>query len=522
MNLIEDKWIPVKRNDGSLCQIAPWEIGTGENPVTEIKAPRPDFRGALYQFLIGLVQTAFAPQDEEEWEDYWDNPPSCKTLKEAFEKFKDGFELFNQNGPAFMQDYDLPEKAVESEIRSLLIDAPGDNTIKENKDHFIKQHSIKFLCDACTATALFTLQINAPSGGQGHRTGLRGGGPLTTIVFPNSDNQLIWEIIWLNILTCEEYFSEPPQKTTSDVFPWMGPTRISKEDKETLPEDVNELQLYWGMPRRIRLSAFKDKGICDICNTNGRVWTSYHTINYGTKYSSTWLHTLSPYRFKKEKDGKILNLALKGKKGGFSYPDWLSLTLVHNPEQEQTAKVVRSYHENKIGQLREKRNLIWCSGYDMDNMKARCWYDQTMPILIIPAEKQNLFLLQIQKILDAANDTARLLRNQIMAAWFKRPKDAKGDTSHILSSFWEETEEEFFNTADKIQKNIINGISTIPVLLEWRKSIIKVAEMLFDRFAVQDTDDIKCMKRVALAAHALTNILNSKKTKSLQALKEEE
>jgi hypothetical protein len=29
---------------------------------------------------------------------------------------------------------------------------------------------------------LFSLQLNAPSGGKGYRTGLRGGGPLTTLI----------------------------------------------------------------------------------------------------------------------------------------------------------------------------------------------------------------------------------------------------------------------------------------------------------------------------------------------------
>ncbi|MBD3419099.1 MAG: type I-E CRISPR-associated protein Cse1/CasA, partial [Chitinivibrionales bacterium] len=78
MNLINDKWIPAKRADGTMQEIAPWQIGYDENPVIDILAPRPDFRGALFQFLIGLVQTAFMPEDDDEWEERWHDIPKCE------------------------------------------------------------------------------------------------------------------------------------------------------------------------------------------------------------------------------------------------------------------------------------------------------------------------------------------------------------------------------------------------------------------------------------------------------------
>ena len=50
------------------------------------------------------------------------------------------------------------------------------------------------------------------------------------------------------------------------VFPWMGKTRTSKaKGSETTPEQVNPLQAYWGMPRRVRID-FEDleEGRCDF------------------------------------------------------------------------------------------------------------------------------------------------------------------------------------------------------------------------------------------------------------------
>jgi CRISPR system Cascade subunit CasA len=521
MNLIMDPWIPVSRADGSTCTIAPWEIGASQNPVKEIVAPRPDFIGAIYQFLIGLIQTTFAPMDNDEWEERWDETPSCDELKLVFQKIALGFELVNHNGPAFLQDFSLPEKANENNIRGLLIDAPGAKTVKDNLDHFVKRDSVNGLCNSCLAAAIMTLQTNAPSGGVGHRTGMRGGGPLTTLVLPQDKNSSLWNVLWLNVLTLEERFSKNTDKVLPEIFPWMAQTRESANDKQTHPQDVNDLQLYWGMPRRIRITKQSEQKVCDICGCTAPLWISYRTCNYGVNYSSQWRHALSPYRIKEEKDNSISLIAQKGKQGGFTYPDWLSLTLF-NDETEIAASVVTSFIVNKKNRVTGITHpYLWCFGYDMDNMKARCWYDQTMPLIILAKEHRALFIQKVHKLVTAANDTAKLLRDTVKSAWFARPKDAKGDTSFIIATFWEETETRFYNTIEKLRTAIEANESTDAILNEWAKIIILAAEQLFDRFALKETDEVKNMKRVAQAAKTLRNILHSPKTKSIQALKED-
>ncbi len=521
MNLIKDRWIPVKRADGTECVIAPWEIGLSDNPVTEITAPRPDFRGALYQFMIGLVQTAYAPEDDKEWKDRWDKTPSCEELRGVFSKFVEAFELVNEHGPAFMQDFNLPEKAEVSNIRSLLIDSPGANTVKNNLDHFVKRDVVECLCDRCVTTALSTLQINAPSGGQGHRTGMRGGGPLTTLIINEASEDSLWKMVWLNILTKEEKFGEPVQNAPFNIFPWMALTRESKNDIQTNPSDVNELQMYWGMPRRIRLLKKIESKTCSICGSTGSVWVEFKAINYGISYSSIWQHTLSPYRQQKEKDGSTSLIAIKGKQGGFSYPDWLSLTL-GGSENEKAAAIVKSFITHKVYKISNSgQNRIWCFGYDMDNMKARCWYDQTMPLLNISEDKKERFVEEVQKIITAADEMSKLLQDQVKSALFDRPGDKKGDISFIRSAFWEETESDFYAITDELSKSIEGNQPTFTILKEWRSIIIKAVERIFDRFALQETDEPRNMKRVAEAAKTLTSILNSPKTKSLQILNQE-
>ena len=86
MNLIQDPWIPIKRNSGKIEKIAPWQITERDDPPVSLAAPRPDFNGALIQFLIGLVQTARPPTNEEEWEELLESPPPPEELQKAFSK----------------------------------------------------------------------------------------------------------------------------------------------------------------------------------------------------------------------------------------------------------------------------------------------------------------------------------------------------------------------------------------------------------------------------------------------------
>ncbi len=58
-----------------------------------------------------------------------------------------------------------------------------------------------------------------------------------------------------------------PKKFDDLVFPWLGPTRTSELAGAVVTHDqVNKLQAYWGMPRRIRIDFNTTTvGNCDIC-----------------------------------------------------------------------------------------------------------------------------------------------------------------------------------------------------------------------------------------------------------------
>ena len=531
MNLIRDQWIKVVHRNHDTAYISPQQVAmgwNGENPIVDVAAARPDFRGALYQLLIGLLQTLQPPLTEKEWFRQWQTPPSENELKDRWSAGLALFEL-DSAGPAFMQDFDLPDGEAKS-IAALLIEAPGGKTLKDNLDHFIRRGQVQAICQACAATALFTLQTNAPSGGVGHRTSLRGGGPLTTLVLPDealhcrTDFQgTLWHKLWLNVLPENElrkklsggnWEASGPEA----VFPWMGPTPTSdkKSGKTTLPGDVHPYQMYWGMPRRIRID-FSDttSGTCDLCGGDQFPLVSrFVTKNYGINYTGPWRHPLTPYS---QKDLSKDPLPLHGQKGGLTYRHWLGLTLGNAGNNQEPALSAVHFLDSRTERIRtDSHARIWAFGYDMDNMKARCWYDAVMPLYPVADACRGDFKSLVTDFVEAAGEMGANLRQEVKKAWYKRPMDVRGDWAFIDLEFWQSTEPVFYELIESGLRAIQNNEPQQEVRTAWHSALRRTAMDLFDRFALSGPAEALDLKRVSKARRDLLLWLNTgKKVKQL-------
>ncbi|WP_320056056.1 type I-E CRISPR-associated protein Cse1/CasA [Desulfuromonas thiophila] len=520
MNLIRDAWIPVIRANSGRGMIAPWQIAEQEDPVMELATPRPDFQGAMYQFLIGLLQTGFAPEDLEEWLEYWSKPPDTALLRTKLETLTAAFEFDKSDGPAFMQDYEMPDGEKKG-IASLLIEAPGGKTVKDNLDHFVKRDAVRHVCKSCAAMALFTLQTNAPSGGVGHRVGLRGGGPLTTLVLP-PEQMPLWQTLWLNILDRED-MPGYRQDRISGVFPWMGPTRTSdKNGVETSPESVHELQVYWGMPRRIRLDFPIEPvtGDCDLCDAKGvALVEAYRTRNYGVNYVGNWVHPLTPYRFDPKKESPPLST--KGQPGGLGYRHFIALTLANDGNGYAAAKVVRRYTEQRAPELKLQRIArLWCFGFDMDNMKARCWYDHTFPLFNLAPQQRKKLLQWTDELITGATDVGGFLRKQVKAAWFRRPEDIKDikntELNPVVIDFWQRSESDFYE--------LLKALSNLPseqdepppeLYAKWKNRLVSLSLELFDVWVLEASLEDMDIKRVIEERDKLIKLIHGCKSMKL-------
>src|SRR5690606_5071807 len=103
------------------------------------------------------------------------------------------------NGPRFQQDFEAIEGEV-SDIDALFIDTPGVNGQKKNADVLTHRGRFPALGLKAAAIALYALQQFAPSGGAGNRTSLRGGGPMTTLVWPDRPGSASPAPLWRVLL----------------------------------------------------------------------------------------------------------------------------------------------------------------------------------------------------------------------------------------------------------------------------------------------------------------------------------
>ena len=487
MNLLNDVWLPIITHTGDKKTIKLAEIS--DSTINELDFNRMDFQGAGYQLLIGLLQTTFAPDSTDEWEERLVSPPSEDDLQQAFDKVSYAFEL-EGDGARFMQDFDsLADVKEPNGIAGLLIDAPGDNTIKLNKDFFIKRNTVTALSAEMATIALYTLQINAPSGGQGHRTGLRGGGPMVTLIRPDSKKTL-WEKLWWNVINKESWGYDDIDFDNIDeaklVFPWLAPTNISDKGVAVYPKDVHPLYQYWAMPRRIRLIIEENSTslIDDITQkTSEKIVKFYKTKNYGNDYQEDWSQdsAFTPYRFNPKKPDD-LPFSIKGQPGGINYKIWHFLTLSSQEDGFIRAKVID--HANDIAESSyaevKSPHSIWAFAYDMDNMKARGFYSAELPMLYIADEYKTALLTSVKELYDLSDSMLKATRDAIKYGLMaeRQAKDSKGDLSNIDAMFWQRSQPLFFGLITQASDN--QGELPPKASLEWLRKMRLLAEQLFD------------------------------------------
>jgi CRISPR system Cascade subunit CasA len=513
VNLLNDPWLPFRFRDGSEKSCVITEIINPE--VVDFALPRADFQGAAYQFSIGLLQTVLAPADGEEWAEYYNSPPSLEVLSKALAQVEHAFNV-SGDGPLFMQDFDPLDEQASTTVAGLLIEAPGANGIKLNTDHFIKRGIGNAMSVEMAVLALFTLQINAPAGGAGHRVGLRGGGPLTTLLMPTHDVPNLWQKLWLNIINKDVWRELGDQADFSDgsIFPWLAPTKLSdKKGSEIYAKDVHPLHMYWAMPRRIRLDIEHQSVICAISGevTDYSV-TSYRTQNYGGNYSGTWYHPLTPYKWDPKKPDDD-SLSAKGQPGGITYKNWDALAFSSGEEGQKAAAVVEHYYTLKkrykpadAGQIPH----LMVFGYDMDNMKARGWYSKSMPLFNIDIRDQDRILNHVHGVQKLASNMLWHCRTQVKAAWFEKPSDVKGDTSFIDLTYWQKTESVFFQLVTQISENITNETESsflTDSASSWLKQMQTITLSLFDEHALSELGNNRSMAKRIEARRALTGWL---------------
>jgi CRISPR system Cascade subunit CasA len=488
LNLLTDAWLPVIRRHTGRCAIRPAQIAEHHkhNPIIAIDWPRPDFRIATLEFLIGLLTTAFPPAGGDAWLGLWNEPPEPTELDEVFARFAHAFVL-DGAGPRFLQDLEELQSAAEP-IERLLIEAPGDSTNSKNTDLLVHRDRVASMSRAAAAMALYTFQSWAPAGGAGNRVGLRGGGPLVTLVMPGPAPTL-WQAVWSNV---PEGGTAPAPGELPLVFPWLAATVTSEGGTVVTPQTAHPLQCWWGMPRRIRLDFVRPATprACDLTGEIDEVQVaSWRQRPRGANYAF-WggVHPLTPHYQQKVGSEK---LSLHPQPGGIGYRHWLGLVIGLTDGSRMPAASISQWRDGFRGENVDiPRGRLIAAGYDMDNMKARGFVESEMPLPSAGDKRAQASLDDLaRQLVESAELVAGLLRTAVRNALFSAGATVKPDAgllNAVRERFWEETELRFFAILNTAAQQA--GEASVGERIGWRDHLRDEALRLFDEAAPLSAD----------------------------------
>lgn len=516
-SLLHEAWLPVATSSGVRTQVRLCDISRPD--LVSVATGRPDCDISLTELLIGLLAVACAPEDAGAWRDGFFQIPSAAQLQAQFAPLADALALDGE-GPRFFQDREELQGDT-TEIEALCMDVVSQ--------HFTKPGRIEVLSRAGAAIVLATLQTSSPAGGAGHRTSLRGGGPLTTLVVPGGtpkQSHRLWQVLWANVPLVPD-----DQRDLKRVFPWLVPTRVSdKAGVATTPVDVDVLQAYFGMPRRIRLVFEPNtyKRSCDLLGiVDDTVVTRYVTRPWGTNYES-WSqgHRLSPYYKAKPTDAAYLPLHLKSSRVG--YREWLGMAVGDKDNTRVPAQCVYEFGKRlaaKKGDLAAIRTgaRMLVAGYAMDNMKPLDFGEALMPLVAGSSDGVNGLVKDIaEKLIGTAQETASLLVTCVRIGLYG--EGAKADIGStvlqpVRDRFWADTEQDFFSAIDgalaraeklaeagetalqdgTAEANAAIGVAWIAVLRRHAERIFDDSVPLDDADSDRIVDIVKARKQLLVA-----------------------
>jgi CRISPR system Cascade subunit CasA len=157
----------------------------------------------------------------------------------------------------------------------------------------------------------------------------------------------------------------------------------------------------------------------------------------------------------------------------------------------------------------------------MDNAKARCWYESRMPIYLVDDEKKReLFENIVSNLVFTAEYVLQSLAGSIKDAISGHGSKGK-EPVDLRSRFWNETEELFYATLDRLFVSLGDVEQIDQIKREWFRMLIRHSVEFFDHYTqVSLISDLNDPKRVVDARIKFKKFTgeNTKKVISLLGL----
>lgn len=258
MNLLKDPWIPVRTDGGTgtfrlltyqqlLCETGNWQVSL----------PRDDMELACVQLLACMTQVMFLPEDDKALRTQIASALSAADFAANVKPCQDWFDLDHTTQP-FMQSRGVNGKLTT--VQKLLPGLPEQTSTAPSAHCFFNEITeVRRIGGTVAAIALFNLASNSPSFGGGFKGSLRGGAPITTLVYGKD----LRDTVWRNVLTRPRL---EERQIAMPKFPKDQPTWV-KHVQEKAVIHWNEIGLLRGLfwqPARVELVKAERLAPCDV------------------------------------------------------------------------------------------------------------------------------------------------------------------------------------------------------------------------------------------------------------------
>lgn len=281
MNLLKDPWIPVRTDGGTgtfrlltyhqlLCETGNWQVSL----------PRDDMELACVQLLVCMTQVMFLSEDDKALRTRIASALSVADFAAGVKPCQDWFDLDHPAQP-FMQSRGV--KSIEdTPIQKLLIGLPEGN----NHAFFNEAGEVRNLSATLVAIALFNQASNCPSFGGGFKGSLRGGAPITTLVY----GQDLRDTIWRNVLTRPRLVE---RQIAIPGFSIDQPTWVKPIQQKAIIH-WNEIGLVRGLfwqPARVELMKSEKIAPCDVLGGKPAPgYSSFRKEKFNFTVEGVWPH----------------------------------------------------------------------------------------------------------------------------------------------------------------------------------------------------------------------------------------
>jgi CRISPR system Cascade subunit CasA len=193
---------------------------------------------------------------------------------------------------------------------------------------------------------------------------------------------------------------------------------------------------------------------------------------------------------------------------GLGYRHWLGLVHAERDDKGEVRRIPAQVVAAHAGRMRQTPLRLYACGYDMDNMKARCWYESHMPLYQFEGDLSRDFAATVSKLVNAADLARVYLLGALKDAWFSDKAPARRhDMAFVSQAFWQNTEAQFYEAlrqyAEALQQGQDSLEASLPVQTQWHRVLCHEVLTLFDRWANSDAIAHGNPRRIAKAYNQL-------------------